>query len=75
MFDWMRLESGLPFDKIILERGRNDEAETDDCVHVQYSSTPRRLAYIGQTHGRGKYTSVEVRTPQAPANHAQDHGP
>lgn len=61
VFQWFCEQSGLPFDKVILERGRRDETETDDCIHIQYrSDRPRRLAYLGPTHGQGSYTAVEV---------------
>lgn len=65
VFDWLRLESGLPFDKAILER----QDGRDATIHIQYrtkacqtitAGVPRRLAYTGQTGGRGKYTPVAV---------------
>ena len=60
VFDWIRLRSGVPFDKAILERGNKPGVETDDCIHLQYQRNPRRLAYVGSTHGTGKYTKMEV---------------
>lgn len=61
VFQWLCDKSGLPFDKVILERGRRHEMESDDCIHIQYrSDRPRRLAYLGPTHGQGSYTAVEV---------------
>jgi len=58
VFDWLRLESKLPFDKAILEyRGAEPR-----IVHVQMdvNNAPRRLAYTGQTGAGTTYTSVEV---------------
>ena len=61
VFHWLCEESGLPFDKVILERGKLPETETDDCIHIQYRSVhPRRLAFLGSTHGAGGYTPVSV---------------
>ncbi|MBI2818118.1 MAG: peptidase M15 [Acidobacteria bacterium] len=61
VFDWLCHESGLEFDKVILERGKRPNTEIDDCIHIQYrSENPRRLAYLGLTHGQGAYTPVEV---------------
>src|SRR3989304_9746353 len=41
VFDWLRLQSGLPFDLIILERGKAKDSEMDDCIHVQGAKHPR----------------------------------
>lgn len=61
VFRWLCKESGLPFDKVILERGKHPDTEADDCIHIQYrSDRPRRLAFLGPTHGQGSYTPVEV---------------
>lgn len=61
VFQWLCEESGLPFDKVILERGKCPDTEADDCIHIQYRSDhPRRLAFLGPTHGQGDYTPVEV---------------
>ena len=59
-FDWIRLESGLPFDQAILEYEHGVPA----CVHVSYDcdrATQRREALIGETNGRGAYTPATVR--------------
>jgi hypothetical protein len=59
VFDWIRLDSGLPFDKVILEK---NAAGYPACIHLQIDSAvpPRRLAYTGST-GAGKvYTPVGV---------------
>ena len=61
VFRWLCEESGLLFDKVILERGKHAGIEGDDCIHIQYSSDgSRRLAFLGPTHGDGGYTPVEV---------------
>jgi hypothetical protein len=61
IWDWLRLKSGLPFDKVILERGQQPGSEADDCVHIQYRlGQGRRLAFLGSTHGAGAYTPAEV---------------
>lgn len=59
VFDWIRLESGLPFDKVILEHNAANEPR---CIHIQVDSaaTPRRLAYLGNTGAGSVYTPVEV---------------
>ncbi len=48
LFDWLRLESGLPFDKVILETNAKD---VPACVHIQIDrlNPPRRQAFIGHT--------------------------
>lgn len=60
VFDWIRLESGLPFDKVILERNKEGE---DAAIHIQVdsSASPRRLAYTGSTGAGEKYIPCEVR--------------
>jgi len=60
VFDWIRLESGLPFDKVILEMNNAGEPS---CIHVQIdaNATPRRQAYTGSTGAGTVYTAVEVR--------------
>ena len=59
VFDWIRLESELPFDEVILEYSGGVPA----CVHVSYNGSltnERREALTGQT-GAGKvYTPVKV---------------
>jgi zinc D-Ala-D-Ala carboxypeptidase len=57
-FDWLRLESGLPFDKVILEH-HDGEARV---IHIQAvaKSEPRRLAYVGETGAGQQYSPVEV---------------
>jgi hypothetical protein len=60
VFDWIRWQSGLPFDKVILE---NNAASEPACIHVQVDSAvpPRRLAYIGSTGAGTVYTPVSVK--------------
>jgi len=60
VFDWIRLESGLPFDKCILE---SNSAGEPRCIHIQLNAhvAPRRLAYTGQTGAGTTYTPVEVK--------------
>ncbi len=60
VFDWIRLESGLPFDTVIFERGQIPDSEIDDCIHISYVQQPRRIAMIGLTHNRAGYTRVAV---------------
>jgi len=60
VFDWIRLESHLPFDQVILER---NSAGIEACVHVSYDgalTTQRRMALEGMTNGQSGYTSVAV---------------
>ena len=59
VFDWIRLESPLRYDKVILERKQGAFGDSGACIHIQVSDTPRRLAYLGQTHGTGKYIRVD----------------
>ncbi|KKL84674.1 hypothetical protein LCGC14_1962350 [marine sediment metagenome] len=61
VFAWIRLRSGLIFDTVILERGREERHELDDCIHIQINSLPRRRALLGATHGKSGYTPVEVK--------------
>jgi hypothetical protein len=59
LFDWIRLASGLPFDKVIMEL--NDK-NIPACVHLQLDrlNKPRREAFIGHTGAAKDYTSVSV---------------
>lgn len=67
VFDWLRLESGLPFDKVILE---TNSAGRPACVHIQVDAVnaPRQLAYTGQTGAGTVYVSCEVRRKPIPAS-------
>ena len=60
VFDWLRLESKLPFDQLILERGKVPDSEEDDCIHLSYVREPRRMALAGETHNRSGYTPMAV---------------
>lgn len=57
-FDWIRLQSGLPFDKVILEFSGGHPA----CVHLQVDSQnkPRRQAFTGETGDGKNYVQVQV---------------
>ena len=57
-FDWLRLHSGLPFDKVILEYQDGEPR----IIHVQamVKTEPRRLAYVGETGGAREYAQVDV---------------
>jgi hypothetical protein len=59
LFDWLRLESGLPFDKVILEYNPAGFAAT---VHLQIDSgtPPRRQAFTGSTGAGTVYTAAQV---------------
>ena len=59
LFDWIRLESGLPFDEVIIETDPNGNMGT---VHVQINSAAnsRRMALIGETAGQSGYTRAQV---------------
>jgi len=60
-FDWIRLESHLPFDQCILEC--HPGTQTPACIHISYNgalATQRRMALTGETNGVGAYQSVEV---------------
>lgn len=60
VFDWIRLESKLPFDKVILE---HNSAGADATVHLQIdrNNPPRREAFVGGTGNSLHYTLVEVK--------------
>lgn len=57
VFDWIRLESSLVWDQLILEHG-----ERTDIIHLSWSRTPRRMALEGLTANRGKYTQCAVKS-------------
>ena len=64
VFDWIRLESGLQFDKVILE-SHPPPPEGDGkpaAVHIQVDTlqAPRRLAYTGSTGAGTVYTPQTV---------------
>ena len=58
-FDWIRLESELPFDKVILE----GETGNPRCIHLQIDrlNPPRRQAFTGSTGAGTVYPQVEVK--------------
>jgi len=57
VFDWIRLESKLPFDQVIREHG---SGRGGDCIHISYRAVPRRVAMVGATHNQSGYERVEV---------------
>lgn len=59
LFRWIRMESKLPFDKVILEHSFDGIPR---CIHLQIDREigPRRLAYVGSTGDGHNYTPVEV---------------
>ena len=59
VFDWIRLWSGLPFDKVILE---SNSAGSPAAIHIQVDTVaaPRRLAYTGSTGAGTSYMPVPV---------------
>jgi len=60
VFDWIRLESHLLFDQLILEYS---SAGVAACIHVSYDSgktAQRRQALIGETNGQSGYTHATV---------------
>ena len=57
--NWILLSS-LVFDKVILERGREERHEFDDAIHLQVNTNPRRLAFLGPTHGAGSYVPLKL---------------
>jgi zinc D-Ala-D-Ala carboxypeptidase len=56
IFDWIRLESGLVWDQLILEHGINNA-----IIHSSWSTTPRRQALEGATANRSGYQSWDVK--------------
>jgi zinc D-Ala-D-Ala carboxypeptidase len=62
VFDWLRLESPLPFDKVILE---TDAEGNPQIVHIQADPLKGRprTAWLGQTHGRSGYLNVQCKQP------------
>src|SRR5690348_2058031 len=56
VFDWIRLESGLPFDQVILEHGASSYV-----IHVSWAKAyQRREALEGATNNRTAYAHLEV---------------
>lgn len=61
VFDWLRLESGLPFDQVILESKNG----TPNVIHITINrfKVPRRVAMTGSVAGMlngNKYEKVDV---------------
>jgi hypothetical protein len=60
VFDWIRLESHLAFDQVILERAKGRTDDLGGVIHLQIRAVPRRMALVGSTHGQGGYGRVPV---------------
>jgi hypothetical protein len=61
VFNWIRLDSHLPFDQCILEV--NPATQEPACIHISYDggkAQQRRQALTGETRGQGSYVSVAV---------------
>ena len=61
VFDWIRLQSGLQFDKVIMES--DPKTDQPDCIHIQADRNikPRRQAYIGHSGAATSYLRVGVK--------------
>lgn len=59
VFDWIRLESELKFDKVIMESSHG----VATVIHIQLdiNERPRRLAYTGSTGNGQQYIPQEVK--------------
>lgn len=60
-FDWIRLQSHLPFDQAILEVAEGTKIPA--CIHLSYNgalAVQRREALTGATNGSAPYQAVEV---------------
>ena len=58
VFDWLRLQSRLPFDQVILEF--HEWSESPIVLHVSWVRPRRRQALQGLTGGRSGYKPFEV---------------
>jgi zinc D-Ala-D-Ala carboxypeptidase len=61
VFNWIRLDSHLPFDQCILEV--NPATQEPACIHISYDggkAQQRRQALTGETNGAGAYVAVQV---------------
>ena len=54
-FNWLRLDSGLPFDEIIREDGKYRAS-----LHISWARKPRRIAFTGATFNSEPYTAAYV---------------
>lgn len=53
VFDWIRTDSGLPFDQVILEHG-----SSADIIHISWAKAyQRREALEGATNNQSAYTA------------------
>jgi len=58
VFDWVRLESRLPFDQIIIEHA--DRLGPPVVIHISWVRPARRAAWQGLTGGRSSYVRYET---------------
>lgn len=60
VFNWVRLESRLPFRQVILEH--DHATQQPECIHVsaRVNGNDKHEALIGGTHGTEGYTKVEA---------------
>jgi zinc D-Ala-D-Ala carboxypeptidase len=56
IFDWIRLQSGLVWDQLILEH----DGGSLSIIHTSWSTTPRRQALEGATANKTGYTTWPV---------------
>lgn len=62
VFDWIRLQSRLPIDQLILEA---DVAGGPGVIlHASWAVKPRYMALEGLTHNAGAYTSLTYTKPE-----------
>jgi hypothetical protein len=62
IFNWIRLDSGLPFRQVILEH--DHETQAPACIHISTRSggdLDKHEALIGATHGKESYMKVEAK--------------
>ena len=66
VFDWIRLQSRLPFDQVIREHGSGTGPAaalmaSGGCIHISYrGASSRRIALVGATHNLTGYVPAEV---------------
>ena len=66
IYNWIRLESDIPFDQCFLERGKALDSEKDDCIHIGYRKVGnRRRAGRKPTGGGGQIIWDTVATVEA----------
>ena len=58
VFNFVAFDSRLPYDQVILERGKNRDNEKDNCIHYAIAAEPRGEALLGMTLWQGDYRQV-----------------